>query len=293
MIDLDLLPRVQANNYRQALITTPGLLYSEETTPLVSLGYRGLGDPHRMQFLQVLEDGIPIHADQVGYPEAYDTFLDVVDRLEFVRGGASLLYGPQPAGALNYVTYSPRRDRAFSGRSLQTFGSDNLYSTYNAIDGTSGRLGYLAYYNHRQTDGFRSVNSDYRLDGGHFKFVVDQDPDTRWTLSLDAYEEEHGEPGGLTFAQGPSLVNYDADRNQASRWYDRFELRRYIPSFTLTRDLGADTEVEVKAWAATTTAPAADRTAADWAAPVRTRLELEHHRASGVLHLRDRGAPSP
>src|SRR5687767_5568265 len=33
VIDLDALPKVQANNYRQALALTPGLLYSEETSP--------------------------------------------------------------------------------------------------------------------------------------------------------------------------------------------------------------------------------------------------------------------
>jgi Fe(3+) dicitrate transport protein len=88
VIDLDALPKVQANNYRQALALTPGLLYSEESTPLVSLGYRGIGEPHRSQFIQVLKDGIPIHADPFGYPEAYYTPpLDVVDRMEFIRGG--------------------------------------------------------------------------------------------------------------------------------------------------------------------------------------------------------------
>jgi Fe(3+) dicitrate transport protein len=225
------------------------LLYSEETTPLVSLGYRGLGEPHRMQFMQVLKDGIPIHADQIGYPEAYYTPpLDVVDRMVFVRGGASLMYGPQPAGALNYVTYMPRRDREFSGRTFHTFGSDNLYSTYSSIDGTVGRLGYLAYFNHRQADGFRTANSDYRLDGGHFKVVVDADRDSRWTVALDAYEEEHGEPGGLTLANGPGLVSYEVDRNRASRLHDRFRLRRYIPSLTYTHDFSESTMAEVKAW---------------------------------------------
>ena len=82
VIDLDALPKVQANNYRQALASTPGLLFSEETTPLVSIGYRGIGEPHRFQFMQVLKDGVPIHADQFGYPEAYYTPpLDVVDRM--------------------------------------------------------------------------------------------------------------------------------------------------------------------------------------------------------------------
>lgn len=249
VIDLDELPKVQANNYRQALTATPGLLLSEESTPLVSLGVRGIGEPHRMQFLQVLKDGIPIHADQYGYPEAYYTPpLDVVDRLEFIRGGASLMYGPQPGGAINYVTYLPRRDRAISGRTFHTFGSDDLYSTYTAVDGTSGPVGYLGYYNHRQSEGFRDSNSDYRLDGGQFKVVYDSGPATEWILAMDAYEEEHGEPGGLTLATGPGLANYDENRNQTSREYDRFQLRRYVPSVSVTHHFDEDTEAVVKMW---------------------------------------------
>lgn len=243
VIDLDALPKVQANNYRQAFATTPGLLYSEETSPLVSVGYRGIGEPHRMQFFQVLKDGIPIHADMIGYPEAYYTPpLDVVDRLEFVRGGASLMYGPHHGGALNYVTYEPRRDKEFSARSQHVFGSDDLYSTYNSVDGTVGRAGYLAYYNHRQSEGFRSANSDYQLDGGHFKLKYDLTDDSHLTLALDAYEEEHGEPGGL------SQALYAADRDQATRLDDRFELRRYVPSLTYQRDYSEQTALSVKSW---------------------------------------------
>ncbi|MFN0068283.1 MAG: TonB-dependent receptor family protein [Limisphaerales bacterium] len=249
VLDLDALPEVQANNYRQALAFTPGLLYSEEASPLVSLGYRGVGEPHRMQFLQVLKDGIPIHADPFGYPEAYFTPpLDVVDRIEFLRGGAGLMYGPQPAGALNYVTYQPRRDREFSARTQHTFGSDSLYSTYNAVDGTVGRLGYLAYYNHRQAEGFRDANSDYQLDGGHFKLALDADQDSRWQLAFDAYEEGHGEPGGLTFASGPNAANYNESRDQTPRPYDRFQLRRYVPSIRYERDFSGDTLLSVAAW---------------------------------------------
>lgn len=243
VIDLDAFPKVQANNYRQAFALTPGLLYSEETSPLVSVGYRGIGEPHRMQFFQVLKDGIPIHADMIGYPEAYYTPpLDVVDRIEFVRGGASLMYGPHHAGALNYVTYEPRRDKEFSARSQQVFGSDDLYSTYNSIDGTVGRTGYLAYYNHRQSDGFRTANSDYRLDGGHFKLKYDLTDESHLTMALDAYEEEHGEPGGL------SQAAYAADRDMATRLDDRFRLRRYVPSLTYQRDFSERTALSVKGW---------------------------------------------
>ena len=248
IIDLDLLPEIINNNYRQALATTPGLLIAEESSPLVSIGYRGL-DPHRAQYIQMLKDGIPIHADQFGYPEAYYTPpLDTVDRIEFVRGGAALIYGPQPGGALNYVTHRPRLDRPFSFGTKQTYGSDNYYSSFTYVDGTSGRVGYYGYYNRRQSDGFRSANSDYDLNAGSFKLVLDGDTDSRLILAFDAYEEDHGEPGGLTFAEGPGAVNYNDNRDGASRLHDRFELKRYVGSLTWEKDFAEETKLSIIGW---------------------------------------------
>jgi Fe(3+) dicitrate transport protein len=248
VIDLDALPTITNNNYRQALALTPGLLLSEETTPLVSIGYRGL-DPNRVQFTQVLKDGIPIHADQFGYPEAYYTPpLDTVDRIEFLRGGASLMFGPQPGGALNYVTHRPRQDRPFSFGTAHTFGSDSYYSTFSYVDGTVGRVGYYGYFNHRQGQGFRTANSDFGLNAGNIKLVLDANTDSRWILSLEAYEEQHGEPGGLTFATGPRAVNYNENRNAASRLFDRFELQRYFASLTWEKDFSDATKMITNAW---------------------------------------------
>ncbi len=248
VLDLDDLPQISNNNYRQALTKTPGLLLSEETSPLVSLGYRGLS-PHRAQFTQVLKDGVPIHADQFGYPEAYYTPpLDTVDRLEFVRGGASLMYGPQPGGALNYVTHRPRTDTEWAAHSQHLFGSDDLYSTFNSVDGTVGRLGYYAYYNHRQTAGFRAANSDVDLDTGSVSLVLDGTSNSRWIFTFDGYAEAHGEPGGLTLATGPNTVNYDTDRNATSRFYDRFELERYFATLAWEWDLSLDTSLTVTGW---------------------------------------------
>ncbi len=245
VLDFDELPRISNNNYRQALTKTPGLLLSEETSPLLSIGYRGL-NPHRAQFTQVLKDGIPIHADQFGYPEAYYTPpLDTVDRMEFLRGGASLMYGPQPGGSLNYVTHRPRTDKEFSFRTQHIFGSDSLYSTFNSVDGTVDRLGYYAYFNHRQTDGFRQANSDVDLFAGSLKLVLDADRDRRWVFNFDGYEEEHGEPGGLSLTAGP---NYTVDREATTRFFDRFRLERYFASLGWERDFSENTALTVTGW---------------------------------------------
>lgn len=241
-IDLEALGPNANNNYRQALVKTPGLLLSEETTPLVSLGYRGL-EPHRTQFTQVLKDGIPIHADQFGYPEAYYTPpFQVIDRIEFLRGGASLMYGPQPGGALNFITKNPVTDRPLAIESEQLFGTNSFFSTYNAASGTNGPVGYYIYQHHRQSDGYRQANSDFGLDYGGAKLVFDSGPTSRWTAGFDLYNEQHGEPGGLTRAA------FEADPSQSTRLLDRFQLDRYSGWLMYQEMIGEETFVEMRLW---------------------------------------------
>ena len=242
VIDLDAQARIVGNNYRQALSQTPGLLLAEESSPLVSLGYRGL-NPHRAQFTQVLRDGIPIHADQFGYPEAYYTPpLDTVDRIEFLHGGAALQHGPQPGGALNYITHRPRTDKPFSARTQHIVGSDDLYSTFSSADGTVDKLGYYLYFNHRESDGFRSANSDYDLNNGAIKLLYSLDNGGKIILNADTYEENHGEPGGL------SVADFNSGSLKATRLNDELSLDRDSVSLTYEIEPTPDSFFTTSAW---------------------------------------------
>lgn len=242
VIDLDSLPRIVGNNYRQALSQTPSLLLSEESSPLVSIGYRGL-NPHRAQFTQMLRDGLPIHADQFGYPEAYYTPpLDTVDRIEFLHGGASLQYGPQPGGSLNYITHRPRTDKEFSLRTQHVVGDDDLYSTFTSTDGTIGKLGYYAYFNHRETEGFRSANSDYDLDTGAIKLLYSLDNGAKLIFSVDTYEETHGEPGGLTRS------NFFNGDHRATRLFDTMTIERDSATLTYEIEMNPDSFFTSSLW---------------------------------------------
>jgi len=253
VINLNEPPKIVNHNYRQALAMTPGLVLAEDPTPLLSIGYRGL-NPYRTQFTQVLKDGIPITMDMFGYPEAYYTPpLEAIERIEFLHGGAALMYGPQPGGSLNYLTYNPRTDRELATRSQHVFGSDNLYSTYDALTGTADRFGYYTYFYHRETDGFRQANSDQDLFSGSMKVVMDGDTDSRWIFSGDGYSEEHGEAGGQTLSTNPNgsdpnAVLYDVDRDATSRFNDRFRLQRGFTGLAWEKDFSEDTELRVQNW---------------------------------------------
>ena len=250
VVDFDAMPQVQTDNYRQALSKVPGLLVSElSNASLLSLGYRGVGDPHESQNLLVLKDGVPFVVDLYGYPTVYYAPpFESVDRLEFVRGGASLLYGPQPSGALNYVTHQPRTDRAFALRTQHVFGSYDLYATHTLVDGTRGRLGYLASLDHRQGNGFRRLNSDFDLLGGSVRLVVDGNTDSRWTLDFDATAADSGEPGGLSLQRGPGVLNYEDDRRQAQKLFDRVRVERYMPTLSYERDFDESTRLTLRGW---------------------------------------------
>jgi Fe(3+) dicitrate transport protein len=247
-IDPNLLPQINNNNYRQALQTTAGVVLSEESTPLVSIGTRGL-PPARMQFMQVLKDGIPIHADMFGYPESYYTPpIDATKRLEIIRGGAALLYGPQPGGAVNYIMEKPPIDTPFRLRSLNTIGSFNYFANFTELGGTVGQLGYYGYYNHRQTDGFRQANSSWTVNNWSGTLAWGAQTTKRTYLIVDAYQNYNQEPGGLTKATGPNAVNWNSNPTGTSRFYDNLNITRYAASLIHENDLSDRAFLTFRGW---------------------------------------------
>ncbi len=247
----DALPQIANNNYREVMATTPGILVSEEpSSPIVNFGYRGL-DSQRSEFMQILKDGVSIKNEMFGFPEShYTPILDAVERVEFVRAGAALQFGPQPGGALNFIMKMPRRDTQFHFETINAFGSDGLFTDYTAIDGTIGKFGYYVYYDHRQRDGFREANSDYEVNNGSAKLVYDVDSSSRFILTADLYNEEHGEPGGLTEFQNAAGTAslYQDDRNASTRFFDRFVLERYYGTLEYQKVFSEYTQLDIKAF---------------------------------------------
>jgi Fe(3+) dicitrate transport protein len=246
-------PEIANNNYREVMATAPGLLVSEEpNSPVINFGYRGL-DSQRAETMQVLKDGISIKNEQFGFPETHFTpVLDAVERVEFIRAGAALQFGPQPGGALNFIMKMPSKDAAFHATAKALYGSDELFQAFLSLDGTVGQFGYYAYYDHRQRQGFR-VNSDYDLNNGSVRLVWEASSRDRFILTLDAYDEEHGEPGGLRTFIDPvaplaSQVFYQVDRNASSRFFDRFRLQRYYADFAYQHLFAESSQLEIKAF---------------------------------------------
>src|SRR6266542_7111765 len=245
-------PAFAGNDYREVMATTPGIIVSEEPqSPIINFGYRGLNS-QRSEFTQVLKDGVSIKNEQFGFPEShYTPSLDAVERIEFIRAGAALQFGPQPGGAINFVMKMPRQDRPFHFTTKNVFGGYDYYRNYTEADGTVGPLGYYFYYDHRQQEGFREANSDYELNAGSARLVWDVTNDSRFVLTLDAYDEEHAEPGGLRRREDvnpPNSVFVEDDRTATTRFSDRFRLERYYATLEYQKFFSVRTELDIKAF---------------------------------------------
>ncbi len=245
-------PTFAGNDYREVMATTPGIIVSEEPqSPIINFGYRGLNS-QRSEFTQVLKDGVSIKNEQFGFPEShYTPILDAVERIEVIRAGAALQFGPQPGGAINFVMKMPRQAAPFHFTTRNVFGSYDYYRNYTEVDGTIGRLGYYFYYDHRQQEGFREANSDYDLNAGSARLVWDVTNDSRFVLTLDAYDEEHGEPGGMRRREAenpPNSVFVEDGFTQTSRFFDRFRLERYFATLEYQKFFSERTQLDIKAF---------------------------------------------
>src|SRR5258707_10737316 len=245
-------PTFAGNDFREVMATTPGIVVSEEpSSPIINFGYRGLNS-QRSEFMQVLKDGISLKNEQFGFPEThYTPILDAVERIELIRAGAALQFGPQPGGALNFVMKMPRQDAPFHFTTKNVFGSYDYYRNYTEADGTVGPLGYYFYYDHRQQEGFREANSDYDLNAGSARLVWNITNDSRFVLTLDAYDEEHGEPGGLRRREAvnpPDSVFVENDRTASTRFFCRFRVDRYYATLEYQKIFSERTQLDIKAF---------------------------------------------
>jgi Fe(3+) dicitrate transport protein len=104
------------NNSRQVFARIAGVQIWENdgSGAQVSIATRGL-NPNRSWEFNVRQNGYDISADAFGYPEAYyNPPMEAVKRIEIIRGAASLQYGPQFGGLLNYELDEPEGYGLFS-----------------------------------------------------------------------------------------------------------------------------------------------------------------------------------
>ncbi|SHG17810.1 TonB-dependent receptor domain-containing protein [Flagellimonas flava] len=202
-----------ANNARQIYGQVVGLnIYENGDAGLqLNIGGRGL-DPNRTANFNVRQNGYDISADALGYPESYYTPpAEALSEIQVVRGAASLQYGPQFGGLVNFKFKRPNPSKKLELVSRQTVGSYDLFTSFNSLSGTLGDFSYYTYFNYKEGNGFRpNTNFNSRNFFGHFGYQLSDK--TKLTFETTFFNYLTKQPGGLTdvqFLEDPSFSNRD------------------------------------------------------------------------------------
>ena len=92
------------NQSRQIYAKIPGLNIWESDGAGIQIGLGGRGlNPSRNSNFNTRQNGYDISADALGYPESYySPPSEAIDEIHMIRGAASLQFGPQFGGLINF-----------------------------------------------------------------------------------------------------------------------------------------------------------------------------------------------
>lgn len=212
-----LVANLSTNNARQVYSRVAGLnIWENEGGGLqLSIGGRGL-DPNRTSNFNVRQNGHDISADALGYPESYYTPpIEGVGRIQIVRGAASLQYGTQFGGLINFVMRKPVQNKKLEVVARQSIGSFGFYNAFTSASGSVGKLSYYTFYQYKKADGWRA-NSHFNSSTVYAD--LDYKLSEKTSVGLDVTHMDYlaKQPGGLSDA----MFKDDARQtNRERNWF--------------------------------------------------------------------------
>ena len=234
-------PPIVDNHQRELFDRMPGIVLAEQQNPTeLNINYRGLGNPQESEYILLMQDGVPMEMDWIGYPTLYYIPVpETVSEVQMIRGGSGLLYGPEPEPVINFVSKGPSPETTATIQ--QVGGDDGLYSNFESISGPAGPVGYLADFSHRQSNGQRA-NGGYDLNSGDLQVEYPIDSRQKLNFALHAYSLESGIAGFLSYAQ------FKADPDQTTSPDDRDWEHRYTGVLTYSNQLDGQSLYVQKLW---------------------------------------------
>jgi Fe(3+) dicitrate transport protein len=191
------------NNTRQILGRVPGLnIVETETGGFTANGIatRGL-NPNQSIEMNTRQNGYNISADVYGYNEAYYLPpMEAVKSIELVRGAASLQFGSQFGGLVNYVIEDAPKNKPFEFVTSQTLGSFGLYNSFNSVGGNYKKVNYYGFLQYRYMDGYRPNSQQSQL-SGYGKVQYNNSDKLNFGLEYSLLRNKIKMPGGLTDEQ--------------------------------------------------------------------------------------------
>lgn len=232
------------NNSRQVFAKVPGVNVWENDGSGIQVGIatRGLS-PNRSWEFNVRQNGYDISSEIFGYPEAYyNPPMEALEKIEVIRGAASLQFGPQFGGLLNYQIKKGNPHKTVAVELQQTVGSYGLFNTFNGIGGTIGKFSYYGFFHHRTAEGWRE-NSRYNIYTGYLS--ANYQFTKKFSIGLEYTKMDYvsQQPGGLTDAQ------FNENPRQSFRERNWFNVPWNVASLLIKYDITPSVSFQIKSFA--------------------------------------------
>jgi Fe(3+) dicitrate transport protein len=231
------------NNPRQVYKGIPGLnIWESDGAGLqLSIGARGL-NPNRSSNFNTRQNGYDISADALGYPESYYTPpTQALERIEVVRGAASLQYGSQFGGLLNFVFKKGEANHPFTFTTENTIGSFGLLASFNSIGGSGSGWNYYACYQRKQGDGWRA-NSGFEQNTAYAGLQKNITKQFRIGLDFTLMNYLAQQAGGL------QDFEFEQDARQSKRSRNWFAVNWNLVALHLDYDLSEKTKINSRSF---------------------------------------------
>jgi len=132
-----------------------------------AVSIRGISGSPNTRVL-IMMDGQPQFAGIFGHPLPDSYVASDAERIEIIRGPASLIYGSNAMGGVVNIISRKNNNPGFSGNLRGMYGSYNTMKIMGNASYTKDDFKVFASINHDQTDGHRA-NSDFDITNGFLK----------------------------------------------------------------------------------------------------------------------------
>jgi Fe(3+) dicitrate transport protein len=237
----DIAANLATNNPRQVYAKVVGLNIWESDGVGLQLGIGGRGlSPNRTANFNTRQNGYDISADALGYPESYYTPpTEALDRIEVVRGAASLQYGTQFGGMLNFRFKTAPKDKKIELNTRQSIGSWGFLSSFNSLGGTVGKWNYVAFYQRKQGDGWRP-NSAFGVHTFYAQVGHQTTSRLSWQVEFTSMDYLAQQAGGLTDAM------FEQDARQSVRSRNWFKVDWKMASVSVNYTFSERTKLNIR-----------------------------------------------
>ena len=169
------------------------------------ISIRGIGGNPTTGVLMLI-DGHPQFMGIMGHPLPDSYVASDIDRVEVIRGPASVLYGTNAmGGVINLITKKQTRDGLSSNAKI-AYGSFNTQKYMGSLGYKKDNLNAYISLNHDQTDGHRD-SSDFKITNGYAKigYNFSEHFYASTDFSLAAYKASDPGPDTLNAKAGESI----------------------------------------------------------------------------------------